>query len=47
MTIEELIKKLKELGLSDDTIKQLASTYDLGYAQGLMVGSSLKKEINN
>lgn len=35
MTLEELIKKLKELGLSDDVIKQMASCYDLGYAQGL------------
>jgi hypothetical protein len=44
MTLEELIKKLKELGLSDDTIKQLASTYDLGYAQGLIEGKNLNSE---
>ena len=44
MTLEELISKLKDLGLSDDTIKQLASTYDLGYAQGLIEGKNLNSE---
>jgi hypothetical protein len=47
MTLEELIKKLKELGLSDDTIKQLASTYDLGYAQGLIDAENFKIKDEN
>jgi hypothetical protein len=35
MTLKELIEKLRALGFSEDTIKAMASTYDLGYAQGL------------
>ena len=42
MTVKELIDKLKELGLSDDTIKQMLSTYDLGYAQGLLDSQVMK-----
>jgi hypothetical protein len=36
MTLQELIEHLRKLGLSEDTIKGMASTYDLGYAQGLI-----------
>ena len=43
MTLDELIKKLKELGFSDDTIKAMASTYDLGYAQGLTDSKNMKE----
>jgi hypothetical protein len=43
MTVAELIEKLKALGFSDDTIKAMASTYDLGYAQGLIDS----KQMNN
>ena len=44
MKDKELIKKLKELGLSDDTIKAMVSTYDLGYAQGLIDSKQLNNE---
>ena len=44
MTLDELIKKLRELGLSDDTIKAMASTYDLGYAQGLIDSKQMNNE---
>ena len=44
MTLDELIKKLKELGLSDDTIKAMVSTYDLGYAQGLIDSKQMNNE---
>jgi len=48
MTLEELIKKLKDLGFSDDTIKAMASTYDLGYAQGLIDSKQMNtEEIDN
>jgi len=43
MKLEELIKKLKELGFSDDTIKAMASTYDMGYAQGLIDSKQMNK----
>lgn len=36
MTLSELIEHLRKLGLSEDTIKAMASTYDIGYAQGLI-----------
>ena len=35
MTLTELIEHLRRLGLSEDTIKAMVSTYELGYAQGL------------
>lgn len=44
MTLQELIEHLRKLGLSEDTIKGMASTYDLGYAQGLI--DSTSKEHN-
>ena len=44
MTLQELIEHLRKLGLSEDTIKGMASTYDLGYAQGLI--DSTNKEHN-
>ena len=44
MTLEELIKKLKELGFSNDTIKAMVSTYDMGYAQGLIDSKQMNKE---
>ena len=43
MTLQELVKKLKELGFSDDTIKAMASTYDIGYAQGLIDSKQMDK----
>ncbi len=44
MTLKELEKILKEQGLSQDTIKALLSTYDLGYAQGLTDSKQLNKK---
>ena len=45
MTLEELIKKLKDLGFSNDTIKAMASTYDMGYAQGLIDSKQMNTEV--
>lgn len=48
MTLQELIEKLKALGFSDDTIKAMASTYDMGYAQGLIDSKQMNtREIDN
>ena len=43
MTLEELKTHLQGLGLSEDTIKGLLSSYDLGYAQGLQDGVKLQQ----
>lgn len=45
MTLEELIKHLRGLGLSEDTIKGMVSCYDFGYAQGLI--DSQQKQTSN
>jgi hypothetical protein len=44
MTLQELIEHLRKLGLSEDTIKGMASTYDLGYAQGLIDSTNKEHE---
>jgi hypothetical protein len=45
MTLQELIEHLRKLGLSEDTIKGMASTYDLGYAQGLIDSTNKEHEL--
>lgn len=44
MTLEELIKHLRGLGLSEDTIKGMVSCYDFGYAQGLIDSKNTETE---
>jgi hypothetical protein len=45
MTLQELIEHLRKLGLSEDTINGMASTYDLGYAQGLIDSTNKEHEL--